>query len=69
MKYEQIYDGVWRAPIRRGYRLGCCDCGLTHTIDFRLVKEGNGHRIEFRMTRNNRATAQKRKKKLGRLKV
>ena len=28
----------WQRPVMRGYRLGCCDCGLVHDIDFRVVR-------------------------------
>jgi hypothetical protein len=43
----------WVLPVRRGYRFGCCDCGLVHEIDFRHV-DG---RIQYRVKRDNRATA------------
>ena len=47
----------WIQPIRRGYKLACCDCGLVHNVDFRVHKE----RIQFRVQRNNRATGQIRR--------
>lgn len=53
MKFEEPKAGQWVQPIRKGYRLGCCDCGLVHTVDFRTVKG----RIQFRMYRNKRSTA------------
>lgn len=35
----------------------CCDCGLVHKIDFRMVKYGNDKRkIQFRVFRDVRAT-------------
>lgn len=53
-------DGEWVQPIRRsGYKLGCCDCGLVHVVDFR-VRKG---RIQFRAIRNRRATAAMRRGK------
>lgn len=47
----------WLQPVRRGYKLACCDCGLVHTMDFR-VKDG---RVQFRAARNNRSTALRRR--------
>lgn len=47
----------WNLPVQRGYRLGCCDCGLIHEMDFR-VEGGN---VEYRIRRDNRATAQIRR--------
>lgn len=47
----------WVEPVYRGYRVMCCDCGLVHTIDFRIRKGA----IQFRARRNNRATAQLRR--------
>ncbi len=53
-----LKDGEWVAPIRRGFQLGCCDCGLIHDMDFRVNKGV----LRFRMTRNKRATNLRRKK-------
>lgn len=53
MKYDTPKAGEWVQPIRKGYKMACCDCGLVHTLDFRLYKR----RIQFRAFRNNRATA------------
>jgi hypothetical protein len=36
MRYERPSAGQWVQPIRRGYRLACCDCGLVHRMDFRM---------------------------------
>lgn len=43
----------WIQPIRKGYKMACCDCGLVHNMDFR-VSDG---RVQFRASRNNRSTA------------
>lgn len=55
--YEQVWDGendwVWERPVHRGFKLGCCDCGLVHVMDFRIV----GKEVQFRIKRDNRATA------------
>jgi hypothetical protein len=64
MSYSQIYTGEWQQPPRKNFFLACCDCGLVHRLDFRIVK---GH-IQFRTFLHPRATAgirqgMKRKKK------
>lgn len=41
----------------RGHREQCCDCGLVHVVDFRII-EGQ---VEVRYTRNKRATAAARR--------
>lgn len=57
MKYRQEVDGEWIQPVRRNYKLACCDCGLCHRVDFR-IKSG---RVQFRAVRNSRSTAAKRR--------
>jgi hypothetical protein len=47
----------WVQPVRRGYKMAYCDCGLVHRMDFRVV-EG---RVQFRVARDNRSTAMKRR--------
>lgn len=47
----------WIAPRRSGYRLACCDCGLVHNMQFRVVDK----QIQFRAQRNARATGQIRR--------
>lgn len=58
MRYKEQKDGVWVQPVVTEYKMQCCDCGLVHKIDFRISDEG---RIQFRATRDNRATAQIRR--------
>lgn len=65
-KYVQVsaVNGRWSGwiqPIRKGYKMACCDCDLVHDMDLRIVKRGRGHSIQFRVARNNRATAAMRK--------
>ncbi len=45
--------------LHQAYKLCCCDCGLVHRLDFRLVTYGRGlfKKIQFRVFRDNRATA------------
>ena len=63
--YEDVTAGQWVYPKRKGYRMQCCDCGLVHAVDFRIVKYGKRRKIEWRMFRDNRATAAVRRKKSG----
>ncbi len=64
----------WIRPKRRGYLMGCCDCGLIHELDFAVVKrvpfkEGEyvkfdvvkGADVVFRARRKPRLTAAYRK--------
>ena len=55
--YEKPKPGEWVLPIAEGYQMECCDCGLVHTIDFRVV-DG---RAQLRMRRDKRATLMKRR--------
>jgi hypothetical protein len=54
MSYKHVQAGEWIAPVRKGYKLQCCDCGLIHRVDFRLMKRGKGRVIIFRAFRHNR---------------
>lgn len=58
MRFKQLFNGEWVFPVRRGYHIQCCDCGLVHRMNFALVKHGRGKRIAFQAFR-----VMKRKKK------
>jgi len=68
-KYKQHYaneDGWsdWIYPVHKGYKMGCCDCGLVHDVDFKVKSEEDGEIIiGFRIKRNVRASAATRKAK------
>lgn len=55
--YPKVYSNEWVQPITNGYKMACCDCGLIHEMDFKIVK----NRVQFRARRNNRATGQFRR--------
>ena len=64
VKYPKINDNDLIQPVRRGYRMACCDCRLVHEIDFFVVKYGSRGqftKVRFRARRNNRATAAMRR--------
>lgn len=58
MKYKKVKAGKWIQPIRRGYRMVCCDCSLVHKMDFRVV-DG---RTQLRAWRDEIATVKARRK-------
>lgn len=49
----------WIQPVKNGYLMACCDCGLVHRMDFRIY-EG---RVQFKAQRAPRHTAKLRKQK------
>lgn len=57
MRYTTPKSNEWVQPVRTNYKLRCCDCDLVHNVDFRIRKG----RVQFRVRRNNRATAQCRR--------
>ncbi len=62
MKYPQYIAKKgkwckWVQPIRKGYKMACCTCGLVHDMEFRLYRGS----IQFRARANNRATGQLRR--------
>lgn len=59
-RYKQRIDGEgFLVPCAEVYRIACCDCGLVH--DFVFVSE-DGRPIGVAAKRNNRATAQRRRR-------
>jgi hypothetical protein len=65
--YPVIAFGEWTRPRMRNFREQCCDCGLIHRLDFRIVDSKGarvrprGLTIEFRTRRDDRATAAARR--------
>lgn len=53
----------WIQPVMRGYRMACCDCGLVHDMDFKVVRHGKRNNVQLRARRNERLTAAMRRKK------
>ena len=58
-RYPSVTTDDWIQPARRGYRMMCCDCGLVHELDFRIVRS----RVQIRARRNNRATGAARSRR------
>jgi hypothetical protein len=57
VRYDVVPYGGWTRPRMRNFREQCCDCGLIHRLDFRIV-DG---KVEFRTRRDDRATAAARR--------
>ena len=57
-EFEQIYDGEWITPVKKGFKDQCCDCLLIHTMEFR-IKDG---KVQFRCWREDKETAVARRK-------
>jgi hypothetical protein len=53
MAYDKPEEDEWVQPVKEGYKMCCCDCGLVHQMDFRIKNK----RVQFRVRRDNRATA------------
>jgi hypothetical protein len=60
-RYTKRQDGEgFTVPSGKRYPIACCDCGLVH--DFVFVSH-DGKPIGIAAKRNNRATAQRRRKR------
>ncbi len=60
-EYELIGDDWERVPKR--LELACCDCSLVHSIAFRVKVIKDKPELQWKVDRNNRATAALRRKK------
>ena len=75
VKYRTTSDGEIVVPVMDGYKMACCDCGLVHNIDFKIMEEKvladgsvelrptkkKGLAVAYRPERNVRSTAQLRR--------
>jgi len=63
--YDQPEAGEWVQPVRHGYKMACCGCGLVHRLDFRALRVGRLRRvvIQFRVFLDRRATAAMRRER------
>jgi hypothetical protein len=58
-QYPKVEAGEWVQPVRKGYKMACCDCGLVHALNFRIRKG----RVQIQAFRDNRATGQLRRRR------
>lgn len=61
MKYKQIMAGEWARPTMKGHKMMCCDCGLVHQVDFKVIHWGKGHKVLLKSKLLKRATGQARR--------
>jgi len=59
--YDQAYDNEWILPLKKSYRMCCCDCNLVHQMDFRI----KGKDVEYRARRDKKETARLRRRAGG----
>jgi hypothetical protein len=52
MRFGVVQDGEWIQPVMKGFKIKCCDCGLIHKLDFRIVK---GRVQSFRCPRRRKS--------------
>lgn len=58
----------WISPKMRGYLMKCCDCGLVHEIDFRIVRyEGASRMSDFKVVRDRNVQTHLRAKRRKRV--
>ena len=58
--YIQRWDGEW-VDVTAERCLACCDCGLVHNEEYRIIEAENGNEhILRRVIRDRRATANRR---------
>lgn len=50
--FKNQKENKWIKPTPKNYGFGCCDCGLVHDLDFKVL---NG-RVLFRARRNFKDT-------------
>ena len=58
-EYYQVTDGEWIQEPMRGGKDQCCDCGLVHTVNYKII-DGKLYRQVFR---NPQATGGARRHK------
>lgn len=66
VKYRKVQDGDWVRPIMSGYRMRCCDCGLVHRMNFKVIRRGPGYEVVFQAWRDEMATRAFRKRSAAR---
>lgn len=60
-RYTDTEAGRWYKTNLREFKFVCCDCGLVHTINFKIRERPRRHRLLMQVFRDNRATGQVRR--------
>ena len=66
--FYNVPKNEWQMPIEKGYKMACCDCGLVHSIDFKVIdpetnKVIKNARTIMRARRHETLTKQERKER------
>lgn len=55
-RFKQVTSGEWVQPRMRNYFIKCCDCGLIHRMNFKVVVDREGFvRVRFQAFRAKKA--------------
>lgn len=56
-KFKNVKAGAWQQPRMKNYFLACCDCGLIHRMNFRVVigKTDGKAKVQFQAFRAKKA--------------
>ena len=38
IEFKEVKAGHWETPVMHDYLMQCCDCGLVHRLNFRVIK-------------------------------
>lgn len=52
-RFKKVKRGEWVRPVMKGYRMKCCDCGLVHIINFKVIRWGRGHKVKLQAFRED----------------
>ncbi len=62
-EYLHVTAGEWIRVPMKNYREQCCDCGLVHKMNFRIVQDKRGHnKVEIQAFRDGPATGGARRR-------
>ena len=63
-RFRKAKDMEWQQPVMKNYLMACCDCGLVHGMDFRVVwnPKKKKNQVQFRAWRAPKYTSAQRKK-------
>lgn len=63
-RFAPVEDGEWVQPRMRNYYAQCCDCGLVHRVNFRIVRGKRRGKLVTRIQfQAFRVTAEKGRRK------
>lgn len=60
-RFAKPKGAEWVQPVKRGYLMACCDCGLVHRMNFRIVGT-RVQKVQFQVFRAQAHTKALRKR-------